>query len=383
MPKRAPFIHKLLKHIDRVDRESIESHFSDLLTELRGYQEILGHIGEGVILLEEGGRIDFINPRAQSWLGLYAPPSAGKVKILDVVQDEELHRFLESRLQGIKQKTMAELHLLVPKEARLKVSLIPVQHQVLVILTPAHERESAGDARQARIESLVSLAAGIAHEIGNPLNSIGIHLQLLKKEIKSLPEAKKQNFEKTLEVLNSEAGRLDRIIKNFLKATRKPPLRFKLDQLQEVTAAAIEFMKPELQSRKIAVHYDAGPPLPLFLMDRERLYQVFINLIKNAMEAMPDGGALWIKLARRENAVILTFKDGGLGISDADLPHIFEAYYTTKEEGSGLGLLTVYNAVKEHGGRIEVTSRSGKGTAFNLILPMRQPKLQLPGTGGK
>jgi signal transduction histidine kinase len=382
MSKPVPFIHKFLKHIGKIDREQVEGHFSDLLAELRTYEEILDQAGEGMILTGTDARVHFINRQAQAQLGIYSTPAA-KSRIQDLIQDGELSRFIESHLVSLKQKVVGEIHLLVPKEARVRVSLVPVQNQILILFSPSQQRESAGDARLARVESLVSLAAGIAHEIGNPLNSIGIHLQLLKKEVKALPESKKAHFEKTLEVLYAETARLDRIVKNFLKATRKPPLRFKPDQLNEIAEAAIEFLKPELKTHKITVHYDGGPKLPLFLMDRERIYQAFINLIKNSMEAMPDGGRLWIKITRRENAVLLTFKDEGCGIEDADLPHIFEAYYTTKEEGSGLGLLTVFNAVKEHGGRIEVASKRGKGTTFSLILPMRQPKLQLPGMGGR
>lgn len=93
---------------------------------------------------------------------------------------------------------------------------------------------------------------------------------------------------------------------------------------------------------------------------------------------MPRGGKLTISTLKKEKAVILRFKDEGQGIPENDLPHIFEAYYTTKEEGSGLGLMTVFNTVREHGGRIEVTSQVGKGSAFTLLLPIREPQLQLP-----
>ena len=381
MPKRVPFIHKLLKHIDRIDRNSIEGHFTDLLAELHAYEDVFHQISEGVVLTDQTGRILFINRQAQTWLGVYSEPN-GKSRIQDTAQDQEFVRFLESRLPQLKEKVIGNLHLLIPKEMHLNIALAPLQHiekTVLILLAPVPERELSGNAKLSRVEALISLAAGIAHEIGNPLNSIAIHLQLLKKEVKSLPAAQKKNFDDTLEVLNAETARLDRIVKNFLKATRKPPLRFKSEDLNEIVQAAISFMKPELAANKIRMTFERFPGLPLFLLDRERLYQVCINLIKNSMEAMPKGGNLSLRISRQENIALLTLKDEGCGITDTDLPHIFEAYYTTKEEGSGLGLLTVFNAVKEHGGRIEVASRVGKGTTFTILLPMRQPKLQLPG----
>ncbi len=172
-------------------------------------------------------------------------------------------------------------------------------------------------------------------------------------------------------------------MKNFLKATRKPPLRFRNEDLNAILSEALELMAPELEEKKIRVHFQPDPALPPFLMDRSRIYQIFSNLIKNAMEAMPRGGDLWISAAHKENAAIIRFKDTGSGINEKDLPHIFEAYYTTKEEGSGLGLMTVFSAVREHGGRIEVSSKPGKGTTFALLLPIRLAKLQLPMTKSK
>jgi signal transduction histidine kinase len=113
-------------------------------------------------------------------------------------------------------------------------------------------------------------------------------------------------------------------------------------------------------------------------MDRERLYQVFINLIINGMEAMPKGGNLRVGISHKDKVAVLTFKDEGVGITEENLAHIFEPYFTTKKEGSGLGLMTVLNAISDHGGKIEAFSKPKKGSTFVILLPIRAPKLQLP-----
>lgn len=381
MPERVPFVHRLLKSLDRVDRRSIEKYVLDITEKIEAYREVFDELNEGVVLLNEQGQIQLANKAAVLWLGLF---EGGKSRFWDSLSDPEFARFAEEHLPGLKTRTVKDLQLLSPREMFVRVFLIPMDRdheemKTLIVLVNMNEVKSLefDQERISRIESLISLAAGIAHEIGNPLNSISIHLQLLKKELKELPEPKRRSMAKTLSVIHLETERLDRILKNFLKATRKSPLRFKNDNLNELVEESLAFMAPELKASGIRVDFRPDREMGSFLFDRERLYQVFINLIKNAKEAMPDGGRLKISLSHRNNLAVLVFQDNGVGIHEKDIPHIFEAYYTTKDEGSGLGLLTVYNAIREHSGKIEVESRAGKGTTFTIFLPMRRPRLQL------
>lgn len=380
MPERVPFIHKLLKNLDRVDRAVLQSTVKDLAEEAAIYEALLHELNEGVMRVSQEGRIRYVNRQAGIWLGL---DEGGPVKsrVLHSIQDAAVESWIQDHL-ATRSKIVEDLSLLVPREMDLRIAMIPLDNanlDVLILLLnigqeKSRERESE---RLAQTEALVSLAAGVAHEIGNPLNSLAIHLELLKKEVKNVPLAKRKAFDRTLSVLNSETSRLDKIIKNFLKATRRPPLRFQTESLNELVEEALGFLEPELKSHKIVIYFRPDRNLPPFLLDRERMHQVFINLIKNAMEAMPKGGALRITSSHRDRIAFLRFQDEGGGIPEEHLPHIFEAYYTTKEEGSGLGLMMVLTAIREHGGRIEVQSKAGKGTTFTLLLPIRQPKLQL------
>ncbi len=386
MPRTSAFLQKLLKRIDRIDKDSLAQYVRELVDENQLYLETLDHLQEGVVLVTPAGELQGYNRQAAFWLGLEGAKFK-PVKIYDFLEDPIFVRYLQDYLPHLKEKRTEDFHFLLPQEVYLRAALIPLEEKsgnseplILMLLTnvtPQKSQQLDRD-RLARIESLVSLAAGVAHEIGNPLNSLSIHLQLLKKEIKNFPSERRKVIENSLDVMNQEALRLDQIVKNFLKASRKPPLRFRVHNLNEIVEDALHFMEPELHSADIEVLFRPDRKLSLCLVDRERLYQAFLNIIKNAIEATPAGGVLKVNVSHRERVAAVRFEDEGSGISDKDLPHIFDAYFTTKEAGSGLGLMTVYNTVSEHGGRIDVESKVGRGTAFTIFLPIRQPKLQLP-----
>ena len=182
-----------------------------------------------------------------------------------------------------------------------------------------------------------------------------------------------------INVISSETRRLDEIIRDFLKATRRPPLRYKKDSVNDILDGVLKILRPEIIKVKVKIKASLEKRIPEFLMDRDRIHEAFVNLIKNAIEAMPKGGELRLSTRFREKVCYIAFQDEGAGVFPKDLPHIFEAYYTTKHEGSGLGLAQVDQVVREHGGRIDVKTEPGKGSIFTLILPIRREKLSLPG----
>ncbi|MSR76943.1 MAG: hypothetical protein EXS63_01775 [Candidatus Omnitrophica bacterium] len=385
MLRKAPFVHKLLERLDKLSPREIQKYFEELASENAALDQILDHLEEGVLILDENGMIQYANRQSCRWIFQDAESGREHQKISEIISDAPFSTWVLENLDALKDPVTKDFDLIAPRELRIRASLLPLvgkrDKKILLLLSQLQGSEPSDSDKLYHLTSLLRLSAGIAHEIGNPLNSIGIHLELLKKQIEGIPaDAKRKNVEKNLNVIRAETQRLDHIIKNFLKATRRPPLRFKTENLNQLLEAAISFMEPELRQNRVALQFLRDPALPDCLVDRERLHQVFINLIKNSMEAIAPkdkGGKLDIRITHRGKALWLRFKDDGLGIEEKDLPHIFEAYFTTKKEGSGLGLMTVYQIVREHGGRIEVASRPGKGSEFTIILPIRQPKLQL------
>jgi len=383
MSPKAPFILKVLNRIDRLDKESIRNYVIDLARNGENYREVLNLLPSGILVLNKGGYLSYANDQALTWLGLVRESVTQKKKFFEFISEERLKDFFKK--PPASERVSQDIRIYHPREMDLRCLQVPLkaaESEEIVILMFNISIEKGRDAehdRLARNESLLRLASGVAHEIGNPLNSINIHLNLMKKNIEALSPEARQPLMKTLAVIQNETIRLDQIVRNFLKATRRPPLRFKLENLNEIAREAVDFFRPELEKKDIQIHFKEDLTLPPFLFDRQRLYEVFINLIKNASEAMPDGGNIHVALSHKNKVCMIHINDEGSGIHEKDLGHIFEAYYTTKEEGSGLGLMLVYDAVSEHSGRIEVKSKLRQGTRFTILLPLREPKLQLPG----
>ena len=381
------FLGKLLGKIDRIDRASLLDCIRALTAENESLKNMLDGLDAGVLVMDESGKVTYMSRGAKTILGLsHSLTLRNKSSIQEIIKNEELRHFLTEHMRLGGYALQHEIEILLPNHLYLSVTLSrlnetgssPTHYAVLLQdVTLSKERDRKMRQLQ-KLDVLTRLAGGIAHEIGNPLNSIGIHLRLLDRELQSADPATQKKCSELLEVLQSETKRLDRLVKNFLKATRRKSPVFKSESVNEVVEGAVELMGPELKSSGISVKLKLAKDLPRFLLDAEKMKQVFINLIKNSKDAMPEGGDIEIASERHDTVCVLTFRDQGSGISDRDLPHIFEAYYTTKKEGAGLGLMIMSGIVQEHGGKIEVQSKMGKGTIFKIYLPIRREKLQLP-----
>lgn len=383
MAEKVSFLDKILATIDPPQAEAVRTYTNGLCRNKRRLEEILDRIEEGLILIDQKGIVQWANRRAFFYLG-FPSYSGGRTRLVDLVDEPPLKEFFSSSLRQSAVSMTEEFCVLQPREMSLRLHWIPLEsngeNEVLIkIENTTQERwKKEEQARAERTEGLIRLASGIAHEIGNPLNSIQIHLALLNREINALPKAQRKSFNEMIGVISSETRRLDEIIRSFLKSTRRPPLRFKKDSVNDILEEVLKILAPEIKKSKVKTKVSFDKKIPLFLLDRGRLHEAFLNLIKNAVEAMPDGGELRLNTGFRENVCYIAFQDGGTGILAKDLPHIFEAYYTTKHEGSGLGLTQVDQGVREHGGRIDIKTEPGRGSIFTLILPIRREKLSLP-----
>ncbi|MFO7667648.1 MAG: response regulator [Desulfobacterales bacterium] len=241
------------------------------------------------------------------------------------------------------------------------------------------EREVVDQAQtlhQDKMMSLGRLAASVAHEINNPLSGVLNYVRLMRRILERgrLSDENNEKFKNQLELVESEISRCSQIVSSLLTFSRKSDPALARLRVEDLIQRCVLLSRHKLELSKIEIKISVDPHLPDVEGDFNQLQQCLINLIFNAIDAMPDGGAIDLSAESNsaEGFVIISVKDTGTGISEKDLPRIFEPFYTTKKDGYGvgLGLSTVYGIIERHKGRVEVTSRPGKGTVFKLLIPV-------------
>jgi signal transduction histidine kinase len=241
------------------------------------------------------------------------------------------------------------------------------------------EREVSDQARilhQDKMMSLGRLAASVVHEINNPLSGILNYLRLMSRILRqgALSEDRQKKFQRYLDLVENETNRCSQIVSGLLSFSRISPPSFGQVQVDELLQRCILLSQHKLELSSIRLQSSIQKNLPPVDGDFNQLQQCVINLIFNAIDAMPEGGNLMLNGSWDGNSakVIITVRDSGRGISPENLPHIFEPFFTTKNEGYGvgLGLSTVYGIMERHNGSVNVESRPGEGAAFMLALPV-------------
>jgi signal transduction histidine kinase len=222
-----------------------------------------------------------------------------------------------------------------------------------------------------RLSSLGHLAAGVAHEIRNPLNAIGMGIQRLKREFLPQEDLKQREYLSFAELILGEIRRVNEIIEQFLTLSRPFQLTLREASLGNLLKNLTTLFLEEASSLRIRLEAEIDPGLPLIRMDEEKLTQALINIMKNGMQAMEQGGVLRIEAHTTPGGIEVKISDTGAGIPQDQMEKIFNYYYTTKEKGIGLGLPIAHRIIEAHQGRLTVESRVGVGTKMIILLPTR------------
>ena len=342
------FYDKVADRIGKLDADGLRRHYKALIGEIGFFKSIFNSLDEGIVVLDGRGKVEFANTVGSELLPLlghdegisdrgFAP---GGISVREVEITYPEHRIIEVRRTG----RIIKLRDVTAKRAR-----------------------EADALESGRADAVGEMAASVAHEIGNPLNALSLNLQLLKRKY---PE------EEDLDIAQKELSRLNGIIREFLGAFRPAKARLAPGSAADPLKDALAALKNVFEDRRIRVSLDLPGTLPAVAIDRGQMEQVFFNMMKNALEAMKDGGTLSIEIVHDDTCVSVSFRDSGIGISDEALAGLFEPFKTTKEKGTGLGLMISRRIVSAHGGEIAVSSEEGKGTTFTVRLPRLKKRVR-------
>jgi len=372
------FIQKALDRLGKMDSEQVRALIIRIASENDLLGMLLESLTEGIIVTNQEHRVMLYNKSAERLIPMSTDDLVDKL-LWDCMADRELADFFSSTLRSQGKAADREFTLDVSAPRTLSVSLLPLVRGGSVEGSVAHiedvTEKRSKEARLRRAESLASLttlAAGVAHEIKNPLGSMGIHLQLIQKKIAGKECIEARDIEQHLGVLNEEVDRLNRIVVDFLFAVKPMDTILEDGDVNRVIEELLQFVHPELDQAGVVIESNLSPGLPMLRIDARYIKQALLNLIKNAVAAMPGGGRLGVQTLRSGDEVLLRISDTGAGIPDEIMDKIFEPYFTTKPFGTGLGLTIVFKIVKEHFGDISVQSRVGEGTTVTLALPVPQ-----------
>jgi len=397
---KAGFLEKLIGRLGKIGPEEVQNYLLRLAQEKGFLETVFNAIQEGIVVTDSSGRITYLNDAACELFGLDGEDSIGKL--------------LEERVRGLDWNALThsggpvtrDLEIFYPSNRFINFYIVPlmiesrfdrnenaagddrgyseqVGYAIIMRDITESRRTAEKTIESERLHALTFLAAGVAHELGNPLNSLNIHLQLMERQARKLKGKERDELQHSIEICRGEINRLDSIVTQFLRAIRPSRPQLQPENINIIVEEAVRFFSAEIEARDIVVETELRSDLPLLQLDRGQIKQAFYNVIKNSFEAMKRRGILRIRTDMDESHVRVSFIDTGGGMSAETLSHVFEPYYTTKERGTGLGLLIVRRIVREHGGELAIESTEGKGLTLSIRLPFKEQRVRMLEAGDR
>lgn len=380
------FLRRILARADKIDKEQIVDYMREIAQERDLLVLIFESMIEGMIVADSEENVVYINQSARSILDLGDGPTVPDQPLKRVLNTPRLLDLCRECIQRDESMLSHNFHLRLPTGDRfLLINAIPLESRrkrlgsLFLFMDITEQTEQERKLREAeKLAALTTLTAGMSHEIRNPLNSLSIHLQLLKRQLKKKGVVDHATDD-TLNILSGEIKRLNGVIETFLAAVRPTKPQKRLVSLYSLVTETLKLLGPEFRENRIDVSLHEKGDWPFISADEGQIKQAFINVLRNAIEAISSqkpveladkDRQIVIGMTREKDQVSLAFSDTGKGIEEDDLPHIFDPYFTTKPKGSGLGLMIVDRIIREHDGTLSAHSIFGQGTQIVMTLPV-------------
>jgi len=375
MREQDRFFEKIMDRLEHLDRDGLKKLIESLQQKQRILQLVFEALDEGILIVS-GDRVVAMNNVARVMVGCKGRPYGLFAEMEKTIANRSLWDILRMLVaeEDIR-KEFTVMHQ-EPKYYLIEKRTVSEEVSLFKILDQTENKKLQFQLKN--IESLAALntlAAGIAHEIKNPLTAIDLHTQLIQRAVQKNLMCVDENLLQYIKIISEETKRLNQILNDFLLAARSRQLKLSFEDINAFLQETLAFLRPELEEKQIVLR-EEYQQMPKNFIDRDYLKQAIINLVKNAVEAMEKSTLkvltirTWYDTLR--DATVVEIADTGTGIPPDQIQKIFEPYYTTKEFGTGLGLTITYKIIKEHDGDIQIQSKPGEGTSFTIYLPIHK-----------
>lgn len=398
------YVKRVKQKAEKLSKEQVLSLFEYVVDENESLYSVLDSLSTGLLIINDDFKLVRYNQIVESWL-----PFSNRLEdiigsekaIWEFIEDEDIASFLRKCLEKNITNSSEDFSTVTPGGSVrfLTVTIAPLINEgemngMMILVRDITEKKNQDILfhRMENLANLTNLAAGMAHEIKNPLGAISIHIQLIQKALIKARENNdklpaKKFVEDHIDVVNEEIEHLNKLVMDFLLAVRPVKAQLELKEPDKLIDGLISFFKPEFNDEGIEVIFKPSESGKRIMLDEKLFRDVIMNISQNSLAALKskynsktdskDGAKFCISNTVRDNKFIITIADNGCGMSEETLSKLFEPYYTTKANGTGLGMTMVYKIIKEFSGDIIVDSKEGEGTAFTITFPIPQKDVKL------
>ena len=394
------YVKRVTQKAEKLSKEQLLSLLETMVDENESLYSVLESLSTGLLIIDNNFKLLRSNTIVESWL-----PFSERVEdiqgtdtpVWEYIEDEDIAAFLKKCKENNITNSSEDFSIVTSGGSVrfLTITISPLVNdgelngKVILVRDITEKRnQDVLLHRMENLANLTNLAAGMAHEIKNPLGAISIHIQLIQKALEKARENEdklpaKKFVEDHIDVVNEEIEHLNKLVMDFLLAVRPIKAQLELKDPDKLINGLIDFIKPEFNKAAIKVEFRQSESNKKIMLDEKLFRDVIMNISQNALAALKtkfqgeEGGQFTISDKVEGNKYILTIADNGCGMSEETLAKIFEPYYTTKANGTGLGMTMVYKIIKEFSGEIFVNSKEGEGTAFVISFPIPQKDAKL------